>query len=92
MEVSTLANIKSAKKRILVNETKAARNKAIRSKVKTAIKKVDAAVAAGDKAAAQTALLAATSEIDKACTKGVYHSNTASRKVSRLSKAVNSIA
>ena len=83
-----MANIKSAKKRILVNETKAARNKAIRSKVKTAIKKVDAAVAAG----AQTALLAATSEIDKACTKGVYHSNTASRKVSRLSKAVNSIA
>ncbi len=61
-----MANIKSAKKRILVNETKAARNKAIRSKVKTAIKKVDAAVAAGDKAAAQTALLAATSEIDKA--------------------------
>ena len=87
-----MANIKSAKKRILVNETKAARNKAIRSKVKTAIKKVDAAVAAGDKAAAQTALLAATSEIDKACTKGVYHSNTASRKVSRLSMAVNSIA
>lgn len=87
-----MANIKSAKKRILVNETKAVRNKAIRSTVKTAIKKVDAAVAAGDKAAAQTALLAATSEIDKACTKGVYHSNTASRKVSRLSKAVNSIA
>ena len=49
----SLANIKSAKKRILVNETKAARNKAIRSKVKTAIKKVDAAVAAGDKAAAR---------------------------------------
>ena len=43
-----MANIKSAKKRILVNETKAARNKAIRSKVKTAIKKVDAAVAAGE--------------------------------------------
>ena len=79
-----MANIKSAKKRILVNETKAARNKAIRSKVKTAIKKVDAAVAAGDKAAAQAALLAATTE--------VYHKNNASRKVSRLSKAVNSIA
>ena len=54
-----MANIKSAKKRILVNETKAARNKAIRSKVKTAIKKVEAAVAAGDKAAAQAALVAA---------------------------------
>lgn len=87
-----MANIKSAKKRILVNETKAARNKAIRSKVKTAIKKVDAAIAAGDKVAAQAALLAATTEIDKAATKGVYHKNNASRKVSRLSKAVNAIA
>ena len=86
-----MANIKSAKKRILVNETKAARNKAIRSKVKTAIKKVEA-VAAGDKAAAQAALVAATTEIDKACTKGVYHKNNAARKVSRVSKAVNSIA
>ena len=87
-----MANIKSAKKRILVNETKAARNKAIRSKVKTAIKKVDAAVAAGDKAAAQAALLAATTEIDKAATKGVYHKNTTSRKISRLQTAVNKMA
>ena len=87
-----MANIKSAKKRILVNQTKAARNKAIRSKVKTSIKKVDAAIAAGDKAAAQAALLAATTEIDKATSKGVYHKNTASRKVSRLARAVNSIA
>lgn len=92
MEVYQLANIKSAKKRILVAETRTARNKAIRSKVKTAIKKVDAAVAVGDKAAAQAALLAATSEIDKATTKGVYHKNTASRKVSRLAKAVNALA
>ena len=74
------------------NETKAARNKAIRSKVKTAIKKVDAAVAAGDKAAAQAALLAATTEIDKAATKGVYHKNNSARKVSRLAKMVNSLA
>ena len=87
-----MANIKSAKKRILVSETKAARNKAIRSKVKTAMKKVDAAVAAGDKAAAQAALTNAISEIEKAASKGVYHSNTASRKVSRVSKAVNTIA
>ena len=87
-----MANIKSAKKRILVAETRAARNKAIRSKVKTAVKKVEAAVAAKDKAAAQDALLAATSEIDKATSKGVYHKNTASRKVSRLSKAVNTLA
>lgn len=87
-----MANIKSAKKRILVTETRTARNKAIRSKVKTSIKKVEAAIAAGDKAAAQAALVAATSEIDKAETKGVYHKNTASRKVSRLAKAVNAMA
>ncbi|MCI7795576.1 MAG: 30S ribosomal protein S20 [Lachnospiraceae bacterium] len=87
-----MANIKSAKKRILVAETKAARNKAIRSKVKTYVKKVEAAITAGDKAAAQAALVAAISEIDKATTKGVYHKNTSSRKVSRLSKAVNAMA
>ncbi len=87
-----MANIKSAKKRILVAETRAARNKAIRSKVKTACKKVEAAIAAGDKSAAQAALLAATSEIDKAASKGVYHKNTASRKVARLTKAVNGVA
>ncbi|MCI8829403.1 MAG: 30S ribosomal protein S20 [Lachnospiraceae bacterium] len=87
-----MANIKSAKKRILVNQTKAARNKAIRSKVKTMIKRVNTAIAAGDKAAAQAALLVATSEIDKATSKGVYHKNTSSRKVSRLSKAVSSMA
>ena len=79
-----MANIKSAKKRILVAETKAARNKAIRSKVKTYVKKVEAAITAGD--------IAATSEIDKATSKGVYHKNTASRKVSRLSKAVSAMA
>lgn len=87
-----MANIKSAKKRILVAETRAARNKATRSKVKTVIKKVEAAIAAGDKAAAQAALLAAISEIDKATIKGVYHHNTSSRKVSRLTKAVNAVA
>ena len=54
-----MANIKSAKKRILVNETKAARNKAIKSKVKTAVKKVEAAVAAKDAETAKTALRAA---------------------------------
>lgn len=87
-----MANIKSAKKRILVNQTKAARNKAIKSKVKTAVKKVDAAIAAGDKEAAQAALKAATIELDKAASKGVYHKNTSSRKISRLSIAVNKIA
>jgi len=89
--VPKLANIKSAKKRILVNRTKAERNKAIKSKVKTSIKKVDAAIATSDKAAAATALVEAISTIDKATTKGVYHKNTSSRKISRLAKAVNAI-
>lgn len=87
-----LANIKSAKKRIIVNQTKATRNKAIRSAVKTAIKKVDAAITANDKVAAEVVLKAAIAEIDKATSKGVYHKNTASRKVSRLSIAVNKLA
>ncbi len=87
-----MANIKSAKKRILVNQTKADRNKAIKSGVKTAVKKVSAAIETGDKAAANEALLAATTAIDKAASKGVYHKNTASRKVSRLAKAVNQMA
>lgn len=87
-----MANIKSAKKRIKVIETKTARNKAIRSKVKTAIKKVEAAIAAKDKEAAAVALRAATVEIDKAASKGVYHKKNASRKISRLAQAVNKIA
>ena len=86
-----MANIKSAKKRVLVSKTRNERNKAIKSSVKTAIKKVEAAVEAGEKEAAAAALLEATSKIDKAATKGVYHKNTASRKVARLAKAVNSI-
>ena len=87
-----MANIKSAKKRILVNKTKADRNKAIKSGVKTAVKKVNAAIEANDKDAASVALLSATSALDKATTKGVYHKNTASRKVSRLAQAVNKMA
>ena len=87
-----MANIKSAKKRIKVTETKTIRNKEIKSRVKTAIKKVDAAVAAGDKELAKANLQLAISEIDKATTKGVYHKNTSSRKISRLTLAVNKIA
>lgn len=90
--MSGLANIKSAKKRVLVAEVRTARNKAIKSKVKTYIKKVELAVTEGDKAAANEALTAAISEISKAASKGVYHKNTASRKVSRLTKAVNAMA
>ena len=92
MEVDKLANIKSAKKRILVNETKAARNKAIKSKVKTCVKKVETAVAHKDAAAAAEALRVATIEINKAGSKGVYHKNTVSRKIARLTKAVDSLA
>ncbi len=87
-----MANIKSAKKRILVNKTKAERNKAIKSSVKTAIKKVTAAIEANDKEAAKTALTAAVSTIDKAAKKGVFHKNTAARKVSHLTLAVNKMA
>ena len=87
-----MANIKSAKKRIIVNRTKADRNKSIRSKVKTAIKKVDAAIAAKDSEAAAVALKNAISEIDKAQRKGIYHKTTASRKSSRLTVAVNKLA
>ncbi len=87
-----MANIKSAKKRILVIETKTLRNKMIKSKIKTLVKKVDAAVAASDKVAAAAALKEAVVAIDKAAAKGVYHKNTAARKVSRITKAVNSIA
>ena len=87
-----MANIKSAKKRILVTETRTARNKAIRSKVKTSIKKVTAAIEANDKAAAQAALVAATAEINKAASKGIYHKNNSSRKISRLTKLVNKLA
>ena len=87
-----MANIKSAKKRVLVNQKKAERNKSLKSGVKTSIRKVEAAVAAKDKEAAVAALQNAISTIDKAATKGVYHKNTAARKVSRLSKAVNTLA
>ena len=87
-----MANIKSAKKRILVTETRAARNKSIRSEVKTAIKKVEAAVAANDKEAAKAALTVAISTIESASSKGVYHKNHAGRTGSRLTKLVNTLA
>ena len=87
-----MANIKSAKKRILVDRRNAERNKAIKSKVKTAIKSVDAAITAGDKDAASKALTTAISEINRAASKGVFHKKTASRKISRITVAVNKIA
>ena len=86
-----MANIKSAKKRILVIETRTERNKAAKSRVKTFVKKVYAAIDANDKEAAKAALVNDTSVIEKATSKGVYHKNYASRKISRLSLAVNKL-
>ncbi len=86
-----MANIKSAKKRILVINKKTLRNKMVSSATKTAIKKVITAVNAGDKTAAADALKAATKAIDMACTKGILHKNNASRKKSRLARLVNNM-
>lgn len=87
-----MANIKSAKKRILVIETKTLRNKMINSKLKTLIKKVNAAVAAGDKNLANESLKTAIKALDQTAAKGVLHKNTAAHKVSQHTKAVNKIA
>lgn len=87
-----MANIKSAKKRILVIQTRTARNKAIKSEVKTMVKKVYAAIDSKDPEMAKTALRNAVSTMSKAVSKGVYHKNTISRKISRLQKSVNEMA
>ena len=87
-----MANIKSAKKRISVSRVRAEKNKAVRSGVKTAMKKVFAAVESGDKAVAAAELASATKVIEMAGSKGVYHKNNVARKVSRISKAVNEMA
>ena len=92
LEVYGLANIKSAKKRVITSQVRAERNKAIKSRVKTYIKKVEAAVAAGDKAAANEVLPVAIAEIEKAASKGIFHKNAAARKVSHITKAVNAMA
>ena len=90
-EVKKLANVKSAKKRILVAEKRQARNKHIKSLTKTAVKK--AATAATAKSAdSKTLLIQAISAIDKAVSKGIYHKNTAARKKSKLTKMVNKVA
>ena len=87
-----MANIKSAKKRILVNQTRYERNKSVKSAIKTATKKVEAAVANKDKETAQAELIKAIKLIETAGSMGVFHKNNVARKVSRLTKAVNSIA
>ena len=86
-----MANIKSAKKRIKVIEKKTLINKMVKSRTKTAIKKVFAAVEAGDKEQAAIAFKGAVAHIDKAAAKGIYHRNNASRKKSRLALLVNKV-
>ena len=86
-----MANIKSAKKRVVTSQVRADRNKAIKSRVKTFVKKVDAAVEAKDKAAAEAAYKNAVSVLASATSKGVYHKKTSSRKIARLALAINKI-
>jgi small subunit ribosomal protein S20 len=86
-----MANTTSAKKAVRKIARRTAVNKASRSRVRTYIRKVEEAIASGDKAAAETALRAAQPELMRAATKGVVHKNTASRKVSRLAQRVKSL-
>ncbi len=84
-----MANHKSALKRHRQSLLARARNRAVKTRVRNVIKAVHAALAGGDTAAAETALLAATKVLDKAATKKVIHWKTASRNISRLSTAIN---
>lgn len=86
-----MANIKSQKKRILTNEKARLRNKAVRSGVKTALKKVHVAIAAGDADAAKAAALEASKMLDKAASKGVIHKSQAANRKSGIMKAANSV-
>ncbi len=84
-----MPNIKSAKKRVLVNENKTELNKNIRSAVKTAIKKVDQLVKEGNLEGAKVALNEAFKAIDSATSKNIFHKNNASNKKAKLAKKVN---
>lgn len=86
-----MANTPQAKKRIRRNNRRAEINGARMSRIRSFVKKVETACTAGDKDAAQTALKAAQPELAKGVAKGVLHANTASRKLSRLSKRVASL-
>ncbi len=87
-----MANTPQAKKRIRRNQARAAINGARTSRIRTFVKKVEAALAAGDKTAATTALAEAQPEMARGVAKGVLHKNTASRKFSRLTKRVAALA
>ena len=86
-----MANIKSQKKRIKQAEKARVRNQAVRSELKTYVKKVREAVAAGDAEAAQTAAYAANRKLDKAASKGVIHKNQAAQRKSGAQKLVNTL-
>ena len=86
-----MPNIKSAKKRVAVIEKKTSQNKMIKSSVKTAIKKFNAALAAGDVAAAEKLLPETVSVIDSAASKGILHKNNAANKKYSLAKSLNAL-
>ncbi len=86
-----MANIKSQKKRILTNAKAAERNKSVRSELKTVVKKVHEAVAAGDKDAAKVAAEAANRTLDKAASKGVIHKNQAANRKSGVAKQIGAM-
>lgn len=87
-----MANNKSSKKRILINETKRLRNRPYRSAARTYVKKAEIAIKAGDKDAAATAVGEALSMLDRVAGKGIIHSNNAARRKSRLMKKYNALA
>jgi small subunit ribosomal protein S20 len=87
-----MANNASARKRIRQIEVRTARNHARKSRMRTFVKKVEAAIASGDRTAAQEALRLAQPEMQRAATKGVIHHNAVARKLSRLSSRIKTIA
>ena len=87
-----MANIKSQMKRILTNEKARLRNKATKSELRTAVRSVRTAVAAGDAEAAAAALALASRKLDKAASKGVIHKNQAANRKSALAKATSSVS
>ena len=87
-----MANIKSAKKRILVTKTKTAQNRMVKSALKTTIKKFETAIAANNAEEAKTLFVAVTKALDSASQKGVVHKNMAARKKSRLAAKLNAMA
>ena len=87
-----MANTPQSKKRARQSETRFVVNKARRSRIRTFLRKVEEAIASGNKEAAVAALRAAQPELMRGVSKGVFHKNTASRKVSRLASRIKSIA